>query len=239
MKRIIRRGMFETNSSSTQSLSFIYKDKKYKIGMGDEKEDIIRYIETRVSKTVVIYQAYYSWSNGYVDERSLNISQLESFSKELEISDLVNTNEYYYLLPIKDLFKVKINPSDLDYNGFIETYNYFVNLINELDERHKKFRKALIDNITDQKEKEWLIKAIELIEKEPTQTGTFTEFFFSNSPLEGYYSDTSFDEVLEFLKIDKFDSNFIDKIIKIINDDSFTFELTEGLMAYDNIPRKF
>lgn len=231
--------MFETNSSSTQSLSFIYKDKKYKIGMGDEKEDIIRYIETRVSKTVVIYQAYYSWSNGYVDERSLNISQLESFSKELEISDLVNTNEYYYLLPIKDLFKVKINPSDLDYNGFIETYNYFVNLINELDERHKKFRKALIDNITDQKEKEWLIKAIELIEKEPTQTGTFTEFFFSNSPLEGYYSDTSFDEVLEFLKIDKFDSNFIDKIIKIINDDSFTFELTEGLMAYDNIPRKF
>lgn len=239
MKRIIRRGLFETNSSSTQSLSFVYNNKRLKIGMGDEKEDIIRHIETRVSKTVVIYQAYYSWSNGYVDERSLNVSQLESLGDAVEVKDQIESSIPYYLLPIEDIVKIKIKPGDKDYDGFIDTFNYFVNIIKELDERHEKLRKALIDNIKDEKEKEWLMKAIVAIETEPTQTGTFTEYFFSNDPLEGYYSDTSFDEVLEFLKIDKSDSDFIDKIIEVINDDAFTFELTEGLMAYDNIPRKF
>lgn len=245
MKKVVRQGIFETNSSSTQSITLITSPKEednfYK-NLNLSSDDIDRTIISPEAKSIVFYQFYYCGRSGYASEREFILRELEMWD-EFEINDELGDDDVpYYMYPFDDIVKLNIpDTKNQDYIDFLKDYyKEKKDAIIKLDDEKTAFRSALINNIKNIKGNlEYVEQAFSDIESNLTSVHTISNYFFSNSPLEGYFCDIEFKDYVSQMGLDMNDENFLTKFIEKVNDENVYFVAIEGLMAYDDIPDVF
>lgn len=244
MKKI-RNAMFETNSSSTQSLSLKIKPKDEKwrtkedIIKEDEKinkddifgGDITRELRSKFSKIVIMYQSYV---NHYIERKNYIFNELGSMEgAEYNEPDYIDEIYYEPYTTYVTLDRDELSEDEQDdYDNYLEELE--ANDI-ELD----KIRSYIFDQIAtlNKKDKADAKYLVEEIDKHPSDDETAIDYFFSNSLLDFYRGGyNGIDSLFAPLGLSS-SVGYLALIKKIVEDDDIYFLTKEGCMAEDCLPR--
>lgn len=240
MKKVIRLGMFETNSSSTHALSIKVKDPNtpwktveeiVALDVADEyfiDSDIHREIRSKYAKTIIIYQLFVNY---YVEQKYDFIIKMSEIPNvefiEPDYTSIVYRNKYTKY--------IKFEMENLTKSGK-SLMNKYIRELSKYDNDLKEITKYIWDVVEtfDGEDKESMKRMIKSIDDRPGDDSVAIDNFFSNSLLDMYYGDVSF---LGFKnKMEKYYIN-VDFVKKVVEDENIYFESKEGMIAEDDIPR--
>ena len=246
--KIIRQNMFETNSSSTHSLTLKLKGKNEKwkteeevraLDGGDRIKDVVifeyiyREIRSKIAKACIIYQLfinYYTERKNYIfgalneeyniPYRSEDYEPYEAFS--LSLDDALDLNSF--------------NKNELKDEMF-ESYNNYLEELEMLDIKKKNISEFLINYFVGEEKEDFLFEK-EKIEKLPLHDETSIGNYFSNSLLDSYSTAVDYLSYILFVKRNShLNTNNDVELIKHYLEEDYYFETKEGMMADDDIPR--
>ncbi len=248
MKKVIRLNMFETNSSSTHSLTLKIKkpNEKWKteeelIKLDDEdvefKElgniwgDIHREIRSKKAKIEILYQSY---TNYYISRKSYFISELGEM-KGFEILDYNSINEFYGK---KFISFLAFNINEISKTAQEKLDNFFKEE-DLLEIELTKIKQRLNDeaNKLDEEDKKEVFDVFKKVDKNPCDDETAIGLYFGNSLLDMYENYNGIFDFVRALKLDMMKPNLMLRLIDRMLQDDVYFETKEGVMAEDTIPR--
>ena len=234
--KIIRHNMFETNSSSTHSLTLKIKDpnKPWKteeelIQMDEVEDDygeyIHREIRSKYAKSCIIYQLFVNYmalEKNRIIEDVAQYYSLEYLDEDYRKEDAFKKS----IDKILDLKKLK----NFDGN-VLNKYHETLKQLNDFDNRLLKIKKCLaLEN--DKKDLRYLKTFMKNMDNDPLDDEGGIGMFFGNDLLDYYNEGVGFLEFKAKLGIDD-DILFLQKYLQ----DDIYFETVEGCMPEDTIKR--
>ena len=252
--KIIRQNMFETNSSSTHSLTLKIKDKderflteeELKNIKPDNGDDIVREIRSYYGKATIVYSFFMKTLCQDLLQIINDMDGIEhaTIKEKLKLEDLgnIDINEYYNHIIFYALYYIHL---DYVYDfGTLEKwekdyYNDIRKRYDEIIEKAVNFKLALIER---DKSGKLPLKLKEIEANYDYGRGNVDEGimdFFSreaiDDSLERCYGEITINTFLDILGI-KGDNSLLE-LAKRLEDPNIYFRATEGFMARDDIPR--